>query len=889
MTLQAGTRLGRYEIRSPLGAGGMGEVYLAQDTQLDRTVAVKILPADVARDQGRMRRFVQEAKAASALNHPNIAHIYEIGEADGASFIAMEHVEGQALDDVISGRPLDSAEIVRLGIQVADALDEAHAKGITHRDIKPSNIMITPRGEVKVLDFGLAKVARPAEQAVPASDVATQVKTAPGIVMGTVQYMSPEQALGRELDHRTDIFSVGVTLYEMATGRLPFSGATGTEIIDRIAHAQPEAIARLNYNVPVELERMVRKCLEKDRDRRYQSARDLAIDLGDLKREIESGTIPSKKAALSIEQPKPRVRPAMWRWVILLLVIAALFLAILYFRPTPADRDSIRFAVSLPGTWITTEMSNHHLAVSPDGQRLAFVVESEGRRMLWVRPRDSVLAKALAGTEGAVSPFWSSDSRWIGFFAEGKLKKIEASGGPPQILCDVPIGDGTGTWSREGTILFAGIGGGNAGIYRVSDTGAALTLVMKPDRSRGEPFLFWPHFLPDGRHFFYTAYDEQLRRNFVFIGSLDTGQSRPAFEASSRVEYVPPGYLLYVREATLLAHPFDAGALKFTGEPIPIAEQVRYFGPTGYADFSASESLLAYRAGVIASRLVWFDRNGREMGAVASSGQYEEPRLSPDEKKVAVGLVDPREGTIDIWLLELTRDLATRITATKLKTEYGPAWSPDGRYLVYTADMKGPPNLYRKMLSGTGDAEELLPVGEVQYADDWSADGRFIVYAEAGAKTKMDLWILPLFGDRKPFPFLNTPSNEKGARFSPDGGWVAYVSDESGKNEVYVQSFQKSDEKWTISTAGGSQPVWRRDGRELFYLAADNKLMVLPVKVGASFEAGVPTVLFRIDPAAQHSYDVTSDGQRFLVNTNVTRAESLPITAVVNWTASLKR
>jgi Tol biopolymer transport system component len=347
--------------------------------------------------------------------------------------------------------------------------------------------------------------------------------------------------------------------------------------------------------------------------------------------------------------------------------------------------------------------------------------------------------------------------------------------------------------------------------------------------------------------------------------------------------------LLYVREGTLLAHPFDATALKFTGEPIPVAEQVQYFLPTGYADFSVSEGLLAYRAGVIASRLVWFDRYGRELGVVGAPGQYEEPRLSPDEKKVAVGLVDSRTGTLDIWALDLTRELATRITATRPYTEYGPAWSPDGRHLAFVADPNGPPHLYRKMASGEGDAEMLLPPSDVQWAYDWSADGRFIVYAEAGAKTRMDLWILPLDGDRKPFPFLMTLFNEKEARFSPDGRWVAYVSDESGKNEVYLQPFQKSGEKWRISTAGGSQPVWRRDGKELFYLAADNKLMAVPVKIGASFEAGAPTALFRVDPAAEHAYDVTADGQRFLVNTNMSRAESLPITAVVNWAASLKR
>jgi Tol biopolymer transport system component len=693
--------------------------------------------------------------------------------------------------------------------------------------------------------------------------------------------MSPEQVRGEKAGAPSDIFSLGSVLYEMLAGKSPFASETYAETMAATLRDGPPRLADAGKDVPAELEMIVAHCLEKRAQERFHSARDLSFALHAL----GSGS----KASLPLARPKPRGRPAAWRSIMILLAIASLFPLILYFSPTQEERSSISFDVSLPGAWIATELGNRFLAVSPDGQQLAFVVESEGQRMLWVRPRDSVQSAPMAGTEGATSPFWSSDSRWIGFFAGGKLQKINASGGPPQTLCEVSIGTVTGTWNGEGTILFAGEGGGSEGIYRVSDGGGEPVPVIRPDPSRNQLFLFWPKFLPDGRHFLYLASNEKRKGEIVFIGSLDIGEVRPLIEISSLVEYAPPGYLLYVREGALLAHPFDAAMLKFTGEPAQIAEQVQYFNPTGHADFSASQSLIAYRAGKIASQLKWFDRNGRELGAVGTAGQYEEPRLSPDERKVAVGLVDPKTGTLDIWILDLTRDLSTRITAARPSTAYGPVWSADGSTLAFVTDPDGPPHLYKKMATGAGDLEMLLPPGEVQYADDWSADGRYITYAELGPGTRMDLWIMPLFGDRKPFPFVNTPFNEKEARFSPDGRRVAYVSDESGKNEVYVQSLQSRHEKWRISTAGGSQPVWRRDGKELFYLAADNKIMAVPVKVGRTFEAGVPVSLFRIDPAAEHAYDVTSDGQRFLVNTSLMRKETLPITVVINWSADLKR
>lgn len=880
-----GRQLGRYRILSLLGAGGMGEVYHARDARLNREVAIKVLPPHLAEDSAALARFEREARAVAALSHPNILAIHDFGAEHGLVYAVMELLDGQTLRQRLSASPLGWREAVEIGAAVAEGLAAAHAKGVIHRDLKPENIFLIRDGRVKILDFGLARVKTPISRhptPVNTSSSTLPNVTEPGTVMGTVGYMSPEQVRGEDADSPSDIFSLGCVLHEMVTGRRAFARPTPVETMAAILQDQPPKFSEVGITAPAELELLVTHCLEKEARDRFHSARDLRFVL----QALLSG---SKATLIYPRRLWPRMAAAIWG-LITVILLAATSLAIIYIRRGPADASSIPFTVPLPGAWIATEMESTFMAVSPDGQRMTFVVESEGQRMLWVRPRDSISARLLAGTEGAASPFWSPDSRWIGFFAESRLKKIEASGGPPQVLCDLPIGLGTGTWGRDGTILISGQGEGSEGIYRVPDTGAAATPVIKFDRSRGEGWYFWPHFLPDGRHFLYLKSDLDYKGDTILIGSLDTGQSRPLLRMSSRVEYTPPGYLLYVREGTLLAHPFDAEKLGFTGDPIPIAEQVNYFGPTGYADFSVSESLIIYRTGETASELVLVDRNGRELATVGAPRQYEEPRLSPDGKKVAVGIVDPRAGTLDIWTLDLTRNLETRITKTRQNTEYGPVWSPDGAYLAFVADRKGPPHLHRILSSGVDEAEEFLPSEpQIQWADDWSADGQFIIYYKTDAKTKLDLWILPLFGDRKPFPFLNTPFNEKEARFSTDGLWVAYVSDESGKNDVYVQPVKKSGEKWTISTAGGSQPVWRRDGRELFYLAADNKLMAVPVKKGARFEAGAPTMLFRIEPAAEHAYDVAADGQRFLVNTNVTRAESLPITAVINWAAELKR
>ncbi len=881
-----GRTLGHYETVSLLSAGGMGEVYRARDTRLNREVAIKMLPLHLTQDAAALARFEREAQAVAALSHPNILAIHDFGDEHGVLYAVMELLDGQTLRERLNSPPLNWREAVDIAAAIADGLAAAHAKGIIHRDLKPENVFLTRDGRVKILDFGLARVKPPMAERQDGLAPTVASVTEPGMVMGTAGYMSPEQVRGEEADAESDIFAFGCVLYELLTGRRAFARPSAAETIVAILQDQPPALAEAATNLPPELESVVRHCLEKKAEHRFEAARDLSFALRALLGRSSATPVHSQRARL-------RLAPVVWGLVGASL-LAALVFANRTLNRTPQAASSIRFAVALPGAWVGTEVESSFMAVSPDGQHMAFVVESEGLRKLWVRSRDSVSATMLPGSEGAASPFWSPDSRWIGFFARGQLKKIEAAGGPPQVLCNLPIAVGSASWGRDGTILFAGQGGDAEGIHRVSDTGGQTRLVIKPDKSRGEAWHFWPQFLPDGRHFLYLTSDSAFKGDAVVIGSLDAEPGRVLIRTSSRVEYIPPGYLLYVSDGTLMARRFDVKTLGFTGEPIPIADQVRYFSPTGYADFSASESLIVYRAGEIASQLVWVDRNGRQLEVVGKRGQYEEPRLSPDGRRVALGIVDPTVGTMDILALDLTRNLSTRVTTGRRNTEYGPVWSPDGKSLAFVADLQGPPHLHRMAASGAGEAEALVPPeSQVQWADDWSSDGRFIVYAKSSTRTSTDIWVLPLFGDRTPFPLLNSPFAEREARFSPDGRWIAYVSDESGANDVYVRLFRisakRADEKWKISTAGGSQPVWRRDGRELFYLATDNRLMAVPVKAAASFEAAAPTTLFKTESAAEHSYDVAADGQRFLINANVTKADALPITAVVNWTASLKR
>jgi Tol biopolymer transport system component len=492
----------------------------------------------------------------------------------------------------------------------------------------------------------------------------------------------------------------------------------------------------------------------------------------------------------------------------------------------------------------------------------------------------------LPGTEGAANPFWSADSRFIAFFSEdGKLKKIDPAGGPPQIICDAPVGVCAGTWSKDGVILFYKQ---QEGIYRVDAGGGEPVQVTRSDVSRQELLHLWPYFLPDGRHFLYCAANKKRDAYKIYVASLDTGETTPLLQANSRVAYAPPGYLLYVRDATLLAQAFDLRTLRLSGEPIAVAEDLSYFNPTGDADFSVSENgVLAFKAGAIISRLTWFDRQGVGQGLVGEPGRYGTLRLSPDGQRLAADVIDPRTGTSDIWIYELPRGTSSRVTVD-IEQEFGANWSPDKHQLVFAKDKEGPPHLFLKDLNNSNEAEELVPLsGGVQSPDDWSANGQFLIYEDQNPGTGSDLWLLPMTGERRPSAFLRTRFNEWNARLSQDGRWVAYVSDESGRPEVYVCNFGNSSERWQISTSGGNAPRWRSDGKELFYVAADSTLMAVAVRSGATFAAGPPTALFKVEAERSSFYDVTADGQRFLVNTR-TDAQPLPITVVINWTSQLK-
>ncbi|MBI4469562.1 MAG: serine/threonine-protein kinase [Acidobacteria bacterium] len=897
--------IGPYQLTARLGTGGMGDVYLARDSRLGRQVALKLLPKYFINDQERVRRFQQEALAASALSHPNVATIYETGEAEGRIYIAMEFVEGTTLDAKITGRSLETSEILDVGLQVASALVKAHAKGIIHRDIKPGNILVTAEGHVKVVDFGLAKVNR-TEQPPVMGDRCFPATTEPGVLMGTVTYMSPEQALGRTVDQRTDLFSLGVVLYEMATGRPPFSGATRTETIDQILHTQPEAIARFNYTIPAALEQIVRKCLEKEPDQRYQSARELQIDPRNLKRDLESGAPDSAPMTLGMASGRGRKRERIvWITVAAALLLLTLALALAYFQRAPVEVRAVRSFILPPeDSGMVPPFFPAQVTVSPDGLHLAFVATTAaGKQLLWVRSLDTLSAQALAGTEAAELPFWSPDSRALGFFADQKLKKIELSSGPPITLCDAPAyyGGYGGTWGRNGVIVFAKLGGGLA---RVSAAGGDVGTATLVDPAHGETTHRWPYFLPDGRHFLYLgmrsgAGDSGL--GTIYATSLESKESKRLLEVSSNVAYAQ-GYLLFLREGTLMAQRFDVERLETVGDALPVAEQVNYASGEGRGVFSVSQNgFLAYQVSGLKpeSQLTWFNRQGEKLGVLGDPGQYDNHRLSPDGKRLSVCSLDPLTRTRDIWIYEVASGLRTRFTLDAA-TERISTWSLDGSYIIFNSNRNGYFDLYQKASGGVGGDEPILESNVDKFPISCSPDGRFLIYHIGHPTTGRDLWVLPLSDDREsttsrkePFPFVQTEFVERFGQFSPDGRWIAYDSNESGRFEVYVAPFPGPGGKRRISLSGGEVPRWRGDGKEIFYeaqVAGQDTLMAAELNgAGGTMEVCVGRPLFNFRWGGSGPYDVTPDGQRFLVNMRVGLKTPPPITLVQNWTADLKR
>ena len=890
MTLTDGTRLGAYEILSSIGAGGMGEVYRARDTRLDRTVVIKVLPSHLSGNDEFRQRFEREARAVSSLNHPNICILHDIGRQDGIDFLVMEFIEGESLADRLAKGALPAEQVLRYAIQIAGALDKAHRAGIIHRDLKPGNIMLTKSG-AKLLDFGLAKFQSSGSGILSSlTSIPTELHalTGEGRILGTFQYMSPEQLEGKEADHRTDLFAFGTVVYEMATGKRAFTGRSQASLIGAILKDIPPPISAIQPMAPPALDRVVTKCLAKDPDERWQSAHDL---MDELKWIAETGS-----QTIMEHDARNKHERVAWLALTALLLAAALMLGIAYFKRAPTEARTVRFFILPPenSRFISEGIDAGPVTISPDGRSMAFVATTpEGQKLLWVRSLDALSPQALPGTQGASWPFWSPDSRFVGFFAQGKLKKIEASGGPSLELCKVAQGQG-GTWNRDGVIVFARDGGV---LHRVSaDSGGAASAVTKLDEANGETTHRSPWFLPDGKHFLYVGLGVTGQTGAVYVGSLESTGSKLLFRANSKVAY-SQGYLLFLHDLALMAQPFDANDLEPSGSAFPIAQQIQY---DGRGVFSVSESgVLAYQTGTGSltggSQLTWFDRSGKSLGVLGDLAGYLNLHLSPDDKSVAVSIGDVQAGNIDVWIYEIERGLGQRFTSHPAQERVA-IWSPDMSRIVFNSNRNGQFDLYQKASNGTGSEELLFDAESASFPSSFSPDGRFLIYETPGAKTNTnkDLWALPLSGDQKLKPFrLLQPEFANGAgEVSPDGRWIAYTSDESQGTEIYVAPFPGPGGRRQISTAGGSQPRWRRsDGKEIFYLAADNKLMAAEVNgQGVNLQVGKVRALFEIRPKrpGRSIYDVTKDGQRFLVNTEVPQKPS-PITVVLNWTADVKK
>ena len=864
-----GQTLGHYRIVEKIGAGGMGEVYKATDTRLDRTVAIKVLPAHAAADPDRRQRFEREAKTISSLNHPHICTLYEFGSQDGTDFLVMEYLGGETLAQRLTKGALPLDQALRYAIEIADALDKAHRQGVTHRDLKPANIMVT-KGGTKLLDFGLAKL-KPAGAAPGVSALPTQSAglTGEGSILGTLQYMSPEQLEGKDADARSDMFAFGATVHEMVTGKKTFEGKTQASLIGAILEREPTPISSLQPMSPPGLDRVVKKCLAKDPEDRWDGAHDLHDEL----KWVAEGR---SQAGVSMPAAVPaRVQLRLAWGVAAVVTVLAVALAVAYVNRAPAETHTARLSV------LTEAGRVNGLALSPDGRQLAF---TDGRQ-LWIRLLDSLESRALPGTEEAFFPFWSPDGRSLGFFTFNELKTIDLAGGAPQTVCTVSVPRG-GTWNQDDAIVFGQQG---ERLLRVPAAGGEPTPVTTLDEARQETAHLWPQFLPDGEHFLFLA-TGAAEQDGIYVGSLESDVTPSLLlRTTLMARYAAPGYLLFGRGESLMAQPFDVERLALTGDPVRVPDGVLSIPRLGWFAFSAShQGELAYvgaGGGGNLTQLRWMDRSGAELGTVGQPGEYLDPVLSPDESRVAVA----RDG--DVWILDLSRGTEQRFTFDPAE-DGAPIWSPDGSRIVFPSNREGRPgDLYEKAATGTGQAQLLLESAYPKGPVDWSTDGEFVSYFEVHPETSIDLWLLPLSGDRQPTPFLQTPFFEALGMLSPDGRWMAYDSLESGEFQVYVQSVPPSGSKWQVSTTGGVFPRWRGDGRELYYVFLANDLMAVDVEgEGDTLDVGIPQRLFQLasDPTfvQRNPFDVTADGERFLVNALV--EGSTPITWVLNWTAELE-
>ena len=897
MALAPGVRLGPYEVSALIGEGGMGKVWRARHTALRRDDALKVLPDAFATDPDRLARFQREAQVLASLNHPNIAHVYGLEQTDSVQALVMELVEGPTLADRLAQGAIPVDEALPIAKQIAEALEAAHEQGVVHRDLKPSNIKVRPDGTVKVLDFGLAKALDSTSAAIDATQAPTitspAMMTGVGVLLGTAAYMSPEQAAGKPVDKRADIWAFGTVLWEMLTGDRLFEGETITHTLASVLTKEPDWT-----RVPEHARRLLQWCLEKDPKQRLR-------DIGDAKRLLVHDRL---FEAAPVHTFKSHVAWKIAAGVLTALAMPALVISLAHLREQPPQSQILQYTISPPETGRIDSF-----AVSPDGRYVAITMFGVRSSPLWVRALDSVQPRALPGTENATYPFWSPDSRYIGFFAQGKLKKIALTGGPAQTLGDAPSARG-GTWNRDGVIVFSPAG---AGLNRISSSGSDPVAITEP----GSGSHMFPEFLPDGRRFLYLAYPG--KESGIYLGSVDSKESRRLQMDISNPNYLPPaadrqsGHLLFVRGQSLMAQPLDPVSLNATGEPFPVVGEVSRGRRTGdpYSLYSISgDDVLIYQTGAEGAgyQHVWFDRTGKQLGSIGDRARSRRFALSPDGTRVVVERSNDQFISSDLWLSDLEHNTDSRLTVDASVNSF-PIWSPDGSRVMFNSTRSGGiPNLYWRVPNSATPDALVLESQEPKFPFDWSRDGKFVVFVNQSPTTLLDIWALPLQPGNttstveaaKPIPLVRSSFQDWMGQLSPDGRWLAYLSDESGRAEVYVQRFAPEDAaagkptagKWQVSPTGGAQPRWRSDGKELFYVAPDRKLMSVGVKaIGEAFERSSPQPLFelRANLAASglyiYRYAPAPDGSRFLVSTDPEGStEAPPLNVIVNWLAAAR-